>query len=470
MTEPKTEKIKIANLHLDLNNFRYEQQGSQKEAIETMIAEQKDKLVALAKDIFENGLNPSDLIMVVKMEEGNNQYKVMEGNRRVTCLKLIANPNLVPEEQTAIRRQFQKLHNNKERAMQLRRPLCSIFDNEEDADIWIERKHCGAQDGKGTIEWNSIQKNRYNAKHGGKKSLVLQVMNFLNTMSEKDDSLKDVVKNIINTTNIERLLSDPYVKEKLKLKVHDGTLMSFDTIEYTQKKLVKLIEVLLHPNFTVNKIKNKTDRKAFIDDFYDHLDDKVSVALSNGWNLSDPASNQTTVRQPLVENNAKEQIPAHPTKPRAKLIPENVVFMIDEQRIEKVFKELNGMLLNIYPNAVSVLLRVFVELSVDCFIERSGLLPDGNLTSSSSYEPFEKKIAKCIHKLKKLGKINDDLAKGILYELRDKNSSLSIDTMHSFVHNYHFSPKAESLRTGWDNIERFMTILWHNMPPKNELP
>ena len=98
-----------------------------------MIADQKGKLVVLAKDIFENGLSPTDLIMVVRMTEGKNQYKVLEGNRRVTCLKLIDNPNFIPGEYASIRRQFQSMANNKERASQLRRPLCVIFDNEEEA-------------------------------------------------------------------------------------------------------------------------------------------------------------------------------------------------------------------------------------------------------------------------------------------------------------------------------------------------
>ena len=60
MKEPITEKIRIANLHLDLKNFRFEEQHSQKEAIETMIADQKGKLVVLAKDIFENNGSKND--------------------------------------------------------------------------------------------------------------------------------------------------------------------------------------------------------------------------------------------------------------------------------------------------------------------------------------------------------------------------------------------------------------------------
>ena len=128
MKEPVIEKIRIANLHLDLRNFRFEEQHSQKEAIATMIADQKNKLVALAKDIFENGLNPTDLIIVVRLNEGNNQYRVLEGNRRVTCLKLINNPSLIPNEFANIRRQFQRLAANEDRANQLRRPACAILE------------------------------------------------------------------------------------------------------------------------------------------------------------------------------------------------------------------------------------------------------------------------------------------------------------------------------------------------------
>ena len=184
MTKPKYENIKIANLHLDLKNFRFEEQHSQKEAIATMIADQKDKLVVLAKDIMENGLNPIDQIIVVRMPEGTNQYRVLEGNRRVTCLKLICNPQQVSDEYPKIRRQFQRLASNVERVNQLRRPLCAIFDKEEDAGIWIERKHCGDQNGKGTISWNPIQKSRYDAHNGAKASLTLQAVSFINKMAD----------------------------------------------------------------------------------------------------------------------------------------------------------------------------------------------------------------------------------------------------------------------------------------------
>lgn len=466
MAEPKIERIRITNLHLDLKNPRFEEQPSQMDAIHTMIADQQEKLMALAKDIFENGLNPTDLIVVERMTDGNNQYRVLEGNRRITCLKLISNPKLVPETFPNIRRLFVKLNGTKERADQLRRPLCVIFDQEEDADVWIERKHSGEQDGRGTIAWNPLQKSRYKTRHGAKGSLPLQVVNFLGRLSKEDTSLKSLLYNLENTTNIERLLSDPYVREVLMLNLQDGFLKSFDTIERTKKKLVKLLEATSQSDFNVNVIKHKSDRKTFIDDFHCHLDDPNPTALEQGWSLNDPGCAVQAVQQPSNGGAAGQPAPMRLPKPTRKLIADDFQIPIDDTRIGQLFKELKGMLPSTHPNAVAVLLRVFVELSVDCFNERYCLLPDGCLTSSSSHEPLKDKIDKSIRKLKKLGKINDDLAKGILHELKDDNSALSIHTMNGFVHNYHFSPKADSLRTGWENIKWYIERLWQNMPPK----
>lgn len=57
-------KISIGNLLLDTNNYRIEKQVNQKSARDAIIAEQGIKLIALAKDIIEYGLNPSEFLIV----------------------------------------------------------------------------------------------------------------------------------------------------------------------------------------------------------------------------------------------------------------------------------------------------------------------------------------------------------------------------------------------------------------------
>ena len=57
--------LSLSNLYLDLQNPRYEEQQSQNEALNTIAGEQKGKLIVLLKDILENGLNPSDIPIVM---------------------------------------------------------------------------------------------------------------------------------------------------------------------------------------------------------------------------------------------------------------------------------------------------------------------------------------------------------------------------------------------------------------------
>ena len=67
----KTEKIKLTDLHLNTENYRFDPVASQKEAIDKMVDEQSDKLFNLAEHIIKNGLNPNDKIQVIVSNHDN---------------------------------------------------------------------------------------------------------------------------------------------------------------------------------------------------------------------------------------------------------------------------------------------------------------------------------------------------------------------------------------------------------------
>lgn len=86
--------IKLTSLLVNTENYRFEPQPSQKDALDKMIEDQNDKLYTLAVDIINNGLSPVDLIMVTP-DESTSRYTVLEGNRRVTTLKYYPIPLLL---------------------------------------------------------------------------------------------------------------------------------------------------------------------------------------------------------------------------------------------------------------------------------------------------------------------------------------------------------------------------------------
>lgn len=112
--------IKLTSLFVNTENYRFEPLSSQKEAIDKMIEDQGDKLYSLVDDIVTNGLSPVDLIIVTPNED-SNKYVVLEGNRRITSLKLLNNPTLIDDKYSPLRKKFQKLQKEKPNAIIIRK-------------------------------------------------------------------------------------------------------------------------------------------------------------------------------------------------------------------------------------------------------------------------------------------------------------------------------------------------------------
>ena len=131
--------------------------------------------------------------------------------------------------------------------------------------------------------------------------------------------------------------------------------------------------------------------------------------------------------------------------------------------IEEIVEELKQVQVKTCPNASSVLLRVFLELSVDAYLERYDLVKNNAITACSSKEDLNGKVCKVLNHMTQLGTMSNDLSKGIRAEINDKNSVLSIESLNAYVHNEFFYPKADNLIIGWDNIESFFIQLWESI-------
>ena len=136
-------QIRITDLLLNPSNPRFNPVQHQKETILSMIEDQQNKLVTLAEHILENGLNPTDIILVCPHQ---NQWLVLEGNRRVTALKLVNEPDLVPAQFAKLKRDFQKLNAILDNSI-LESIPCVIIEDKDVANEWIRLKHTGENDG-----------------------------------------------------------------------------------------------------------------------------------------------------------------------------------------------------------------------------------------------------------------------------------------------------------------------------------
>lgn len=447
--------IKITNLSINVDNPRYESQLSQKAAIEMIVSEQGDKLYNLASDILEYGLNPLDMILVTPIDA--NRYMVLEGNRRVTALKVLQNPQLISDEMHSLRKRFEKLIKGKDLS-ELKAVKCVVTEDRTEANIWIKRKHAGQLDGRGTVTWNSLQIQRFEAQSKGKKSDVLQIIDLLLNSDVVSPSIKSIVPSI-NITNLERLIADPNVRKHLGIVKNNGQLTSVFEKQIVIDGIVKVIEDITSPGFSVNKIYNKDKRKKYIEEL--GINVQCTNRADNPWMFSNTENeqNKENVEKATSLNKKKSS-----NTQRAVLIPKKFQLPIENPRISQIFTELKCTSMRISPNAVAVLFRVFLELTIDNFLNNHGLVKDGN--PASEEHNLIGKCSRVMNYLRQKNLITQERLTGIQHELRDSTSILSIESLNAFVHNMHFSPKEDNLRIGWDNVEPFFEAVWNNMNPE----
>jgi hypothetical protein len=169
-TSVRVENVSLGRLFLWLENPRHDPVKTEQEAIRYLC--EKESVLPIAKDIAENGLNPLDRVAFVAIpgsstSKDKQSYHVVEGNRRLSALKLLRDPELAPPK---LKSQFEKL-------AKTGTPIISIegvvFPTKEDASVWLKRIHTGAQDGIGRRSWTAEQQARFDGDNKNKDAQLL---------------------------------------------------------------------------------------------------------------------------------------------------------------------------------------------------------------------------------------------------------------------------------------------------------
>ena len=461
---PRKLNIKLSNLYLDLHNPRYEEQYSQNEALNTIAGEQKDKLLVLLRDIIAHGLNPSDIPIVMPDKERVNGYIVLEGNRRIAALKLFKKPAILTT--TSLRQKYSKL-NEKNKDGVVKSIECLVVDSREEANLWIERKHEGEMNGAGTVRWDNVQKSRFLASKTGKDSKAVQLIDFMKAATDGDEEFARHLGKV-SATNLERLISTPEVCSDLGLLYNHGEFSSKYEWEEVLKGLRAVVQRLSQDDFNVSQIYLKDDRLKFMASIPPEELPDNSKRTNDTWKLKDFRSVAGDQRKSDSGNgdtadsqtdNQSDTGGAQRSAKRWKFVPDGLTLNIPNVRINRIFNELKLLSHNSMTNTCAVMLRVFLELSADCYLEQCGLLKDGVLSGSKAGD-LKSKINMVIKHLCDKAYLDDTKAKGIRDEINAKQGAYSVDTLNAYVHNLDFNPKPENLMIAWDNIQPFVIAMW----------
>lgn len=445
----KTKQIKIADLHVNTDNYRFESVSGQKEAIDKMVSDQGEKLFNLAEHIVTNGLNPNDRIQVAASHHDKSIFNVLEGNRRIVSLKLLNNPDLLDGGHTALKKRFAKLHD--ENKSKLPKDIdCTVYDDPKEADVWIGIKHGYGKNGTMTNEWDPYQKGRFEEKMEGKSSIVLQTIKLLQTAPDVPADIKSNLSNL-KVTNLDRLISDPDVRDFLGMEINNGLIQSSVEQKEVVKGLTQIVKDLLNPSFKVGEIYSKDDRKDYLKNFPKaSIPDKKAKA-TKPWQVNGSATSS-----PSPSSKPKPN-----PKDRDVLIPKGCALKINNAKVNTIYHELQKLPLSKFANAAAISFRAFIEMSMDCFIDENKVTNAGK--PFDEWSKLLSKITEVANYLEKNKLANANICKGIRSAANNKNDLLGINTLHAYVHNNKFSAIPSHLVTSWDNIQPFIEKVWANI-------
>jgi hypothetical protein len=213
-------KLKIGSLLLDQSNPRIPPVANQRDALQQVLDDQQEKLANLSESIVEEGISPIDLWFVEKSALHSGKWVVLEGNRRIAALKILSNPSVLTDLtlSNSLKKRFETAA--KSFSPTAVEPIWCVATTRDDANLWIQRRHTGEDQGRGIVAWNGQAKDRF---RGG--SPALQALEFVRLNGNLTSDQQAALSGRFITT-LGRLVDSPAVRNILGLDLKKKELFS----------------------------------------------------------------------------------------------------------------------------------------------------------------------------------------------------------------------------------------------------
>lgn len=451
--------INVSDLHVNHHNDRHGELPSEKAAIKWLLENRSSHMKKLAQDIAKEGViyEPP---LVYNNKDG---MVVCDGNRRIACLKLFNNPALAHDDVWTkfFQKEATSFNNGKPPAS----VVCRIEDDLDFIDEILYRRHTGSQGGIGQSQWNDNAKSNFVERTGKKQKINIaeEIEKLLIAAGAFNDTNK------VPRSNLNRLLSGQAQRNLVGLSLSINKLFFIHQPSKVIICLKRIVNDLALKKITLRDIwdfEGKTD-------YLDKLEEEgvlpnPSDLLENEIPFSFPYSDNklitkkdfttsgnaiTTTKQETHSNVASKIEKGISHSKRTTLIPQDYNYNLPKDpnisRIRAIWEELESTLtFSNHPNAISVLFRVLLELSIDRYVKNHGCQCHENDKLKNKY----------------LKVVENQLSQDFI----DKNHAISLkkfaqtepifsaQTMNLYVHSPNFSPSPEHLRPMWDNLQTFI--------------
>jgi len=271
-TKPKHKTIHFSKLKLDSDNPRLPKSmhGKTEEEILTYMLLDAS-LIELMLAIGENDFFQGEQLFVVK--DSDEKYKVIEGNRRLSAVMLLNNPQLAKVQKSKI----DKVISEKEYTP--KEIPCLIFPNEKKIHDYLGYRHI-----TGIKEWKLLGKARYLSGLYEDTFSSTGIDQASREIAKMIGSKADYVKRIIVGFNIYKIIED---ESFYKIRELDDTTFYFNYIadSLRQQNICRFLGVDINAD-PVEKAVNKENLKEWIHWLFEKNDQNKTRLLGNSSDLN----------------------------------------------------------------------------------------------------------------------------------------------------------------------------------------
>ncbi|MHB2025109.1 MAG: hypothetical protein ACYCPQ_00515 [Elusimicrobiota bacterium] len=467
-----TTRRSVASLHLDAKNPRLGRETSARaprEIIQYLF--EHDKAMEVAQSIASRGYFPNEPLLTIKE---NDQFVVVEGNRRLAALKALREPGLL---EGPMQRRIERLSRQIESLDDIAEVPVTLAPSRRATDRQIAGRHVGAP----VLAWQA--ENR--------ASFILDKLSEGYTNEQLRDQLGFDLTDIQaarQTRAIADMARSLNLPEEVKAKLDNPRAKLFTTLERVFRSSVGRDYLKVKPD-SENGLRGTTAKTEFLRGFTKLVTDvalgKQSSRTLNtnedirnyfkSWKSKELPTKQrgTFVPADIIQGrsvaspgrNSEPTADQKKPKPLCKtVLPRDFKVRLGNDRLKDIRHELTRLKRDDFPNAGAVLLRVFFELAVRDYLDRTGELPGiiGKLEKNGHKLPFGAPVLKqLVPEITRIAKSKlrpadaATVEKAVRY---DSSAPFTISELHGFVH-HHDLPSARDIWVFWKRTEPLFRMM-----------
>lgn len=474
----QTKRLSVASLHLDAKNPRLGRETSSRaprEIIQYLF--EHDKALEVAESIASRGYFPNEPLLAI---EENGRYVVMEGNRRLAALKALREPGLLEGSQ---QRQVERLSRRITDQETLATVPVTVAPNRRATDRQIAGRHIGTP----VLAWQA--ENR--------ASFILDKL----AEGYDNDELRDDlgftlvdIQQARQTRAIADMARSLDLPEEVKAKLDNPRAKLFTTLERVFDSSVGRDYLKIEPD-SDHGLRGTTTKNEFVRGFKKLVTDVALGRQSSrtlntndniqayfeSWDAEDRPANRRgsfipsdVIKGKSVASPSRKLEPAttpNKSKQASKtVLPRDFKIRFGNDRLIDIRRELTKLKRKDYPNAGAVLLRVFFELAVINYLERTGELPRiiEQLEKKEGRKlpfgvPTMKQLVPEITRIAKL-RLTASESKKVEKAIRyDAAAPFTISDLHAFVHSSDL-PSERDILQFWLRTESLFRMMLEKDP------